>query len=1146
MRLADIRWKPWVFGCSAVLAVYFAAGFGLVPWLIKGQAPKFVQTELGRQASIGDVKFNPATLRLEARDVHLTEPDGAPILVVGNLVVEFQWRSLLRRAWSFSEIRVEAPVVSLAVAKDGRFNVAELMASFKSKPEETSAEASPVRLIIERFALEQGAVEMNDQRAGYSNNFSPINFSLSNFSTLPDQNGNYSFSAESERGGKMVWKGQASLNPLRGNGELGLENVSLPELTGYLKPYTRASVSSGTLTATLPYSFSYGDGKLEANLAGARLALHGLGLSRVGASEPFASFESLEAGGIEADLARRAVTVGEVHGNVGKLLVKRDAKGVLELATLGAPATAADAPIPTEKPPAPSSDWRLELKRVLFDQVDIKALDETVNPPLMASAGQVQLQLQLMAEQLGAEFKLTVGQAGFSLADLVLASGSQTPLRIAGAGFTGGELDLAGKRATLDRVYAQGGQLGIKLDRKGQLDVLSLLPRFSSGDSMEAKTAASTGTPWLAVAKRVELDKFGVDVDDEGTGVKLRLQEIAIKLEDASSDLSKPVKFSAELKLHEGGHLSALGQVVPASSAVQSDLRAKQLSLAPLQPLVGKYVKLKLVGGAVSAQGRLTTGSGKPKNPTLQYLGSIDVTGLALNEDSGAPFAQWKNVGADKLTFSMSPNLLEIPELRVLGLNTTLIIEDDRSLNAARLLVPPPVGNAVAETSPKSNQQAAQDVFPVRLGRVRVKDARLDFTDLSLRPQFGAKIYELQGVVNGLSSSRNSRSQLELDGRVDQYGMARIRGEFNPFAPRDNTDINVVFKNVDMVSASPYAMKFAGYRIAEGKISLDLQYKVRNSQLEGANQIVIDKLTLGERVDSPDALKLPLELALAILKDNDGRIDLGLPISGNMDDPQFSYGAIVWKAIGNVLTKIVTAPFRALGSLFGVSGDELESVGFDAGSSKLDPPEREKLKKVAQVLSKRAQLKLAVPGQYSESADGAALKKLALRRAVLARSGVSVDAQSDPGPLDLGSQVVRTALGGLFVERFGAEKLAEVKKALEPVAVSPAQPEQTDRASAGAAGKPSAVPEGTTKSNDGEAKAMDATVLYRSLQERLEQSQPLAADSLSSLGAQRASAIVAALKEFNIEAPRVATSEPEAVTGDVDKTVALKLVLSAK
>src|SRR5439155_2407756 len=316
--------------------------------------------------------------------------------------------------------------------------------------------------------------------------------------------------------------------------------------------------------------------------------------------------------------------------------------------------------------------------------------------------------------------------------------------------------------------------------------------------------------------------------------------------------------------------------------------------------------------------------------------------------------------------------------------------------------------------APPGRSQTVDESFPVRIQRLRLHNAKLDFSDLSLRPQFAAKIYELNGVVTGLSSNRDSRSQIELDGRVDEFGLVRIRGELNPFAPADNTDVNVVFKNVDMVPASPYSMKFAGYKIAEGKISLDLQYKVRNRQLEGTNQIVMDKLTMGERVDSPDALKLPLELAIAILKDSDGRIDLGLPVSGDMSDPQFSYGAVMWKAINTLLTKIVSAPFRALGSLFGGSGEKLEAIDFDPGSDRLLPPEREKLKHVAEVLTKRPQLQLSVPGQYSEAADGAALKARTVRVEIAKRAGIKLEAGEEPGPLDLRARAVRVAMRDLY------------------------------------------------------------------------------------------------------------------------------------
>lgn len=1131
-----IRWKRWVAGTAGLLAAYTVAGFWLVPLVIKNQVPKFGQTELARQATIGEVSFNPYTLRLEAQDLRLAEADGAPLFAIGKLAVELQWKSPVRRAWSFAEIRITAPSASLAIAPDGKFNLAELLATLERRPHEASTDTSLPRLIIGRFALEQGKVEMRDRQAGYTNSFSPIDFALVNFSTLPDQNGTYTFSADSARGGKLRWKGEASVNPIRGSGELTLENTSLPELAVYLKSYTHATLAAGQLAAILPYRFSYSDGKLEASLAGARLALRDLAMAREGASDSFATLTRVDVSGISADLVRREATVDELRADGGKLTVKRDAKGELDLANL---LVAAAAPAASGLGhPVVINNWKLGVKQVVFDQVAISAVDETVSPPLKLSADKVQLRLQLAAEQAGADFKLTVADAAFSLADLALASGAQTPFKLVQLGFTDGAVDLAARHASLGRLYAEGGQLQVTRDRKGQLNILGLLPKFG----------ASGGAPWTAVAKSVELSKFGAEVEDQGTGVKVNVQDLAVKLEGAGSDLTRPVRFNAGLNLREGGQFLAQGRVVPASGALEADVRVKQLALAPLQPLLGNYVKLKIAGGSVSAQGRLTAAAGEAKSASLRYVGGFDIAGLALNEENGELFAAWKSVGADKLTASLAPNLLEIPELRVVEPNAKLIIENDRSFNATRLLVRPATSGATVDAPPPAPAQAGDDAFPVRIQRLRFQNARLDFTDLSLRPQFGAKIYELNGVVTGLSSNRDSRSQIELDGRVDEFGLARIRGELNPFAPRDNTDVNVVFKNVDMVSTSPYTMKFAGYKIAEGKISLDLQYKVRNGQLEGTNQIIIDKLTLGERVDSPDALKLPLELAIAILKDSDGRIDLGLPVSGNLDDPQFDYGAVIRKAIGIVLTRIVTAPFRALGSLFGISGEKLEAIDFDPGSDRLLPPEREKLKQVAQVLSKRAQLKLLVPGQYSEAADGAALKARAVRVEIAKRAGIKLEAGEEPGPLDLRDRAVRGAVRDLYAERFGAAELDKQKKAAEGSAAAPppaGAPASADLKTEAAQEK---LPVWQRFGNliRGEPQVVDASPFYHTLQERLDQNQPLAADALTRLGAQRASAILAALTDAGVDPARVLAAAPEKVGSDIGKPVPLKLGLAAR
>src|SRR5205807_859358 len=200
---------------------------------------------------------------------------------------------------------------------------------------EASGDTSLPRLIIGRLTLEQGKLELRDRRVGYADSFSPIDFALTNFSTLPHQNDSYTFSADSALGGKLRWKGEASVNPIRGSGELTLENVPLRELAVYLKSYTRATLAAGQLAATLPYHFAYSDGKLEASLAGARLALRDLALAHEGAaSDSFATLTRLDVSGISADLARHEATVDELRAGGAKLTVRRDAKGELDLANL--------------------------------------------------------------------------------------------------------------------------------------------------------------------------------------------------------------------------------------------------------------------------------------------------------------------------------------------------------------------------------------------------------------------------------------------------------------------------------------------------------------------------------------------------------------------------------------------------------------------------------------------------------------------------------------------------------------------------------------------------------------------------------------------------------------------------------------------
>jgi len=1062
---------------------------------------------------VGKVSFNPYTLRLEAHDLALhdgPEAGGAPLLSLNQLVVQLEWRSIALRAWSLAEVRLTGPVAKLSIAPDGAFNLAALLASWKQHHPDKPDSAMP-RLLLRHFVLEQGMLDWQDGQAGYADRFAPIAFTLDNISTLPDASGSYRFSADAAHGGKLAWRGTASLSPLKGEGELVLTDAALPALAAYLKNTTRMTVASGKLSATLPYAFSYGDGKLDARLHRATAALRELALQQPGQAAPFARIRQFDLKSLDADLAGQRVSVGLAALDGASLSARRDASGRIDLAQLMLPRQ--DAGSTSAHP----GKWHIDVQKLDWKHIELAGLDQSVQPAVALAAKDVQLATRLQLQQTPAGMQVRADGARLHLAQLSMQRGAQTPFSLALLGLEGGQFDLARRTVKLDNLSAAGAQIDLARRRDGSFAIASKLPVFGSG------AASGSAAPWTVQLGKLALSEFGARVDDEGTGIKAALQDAYLNMSGISSDLARPLPFEFGVAMREGGSMALQGRYTPAGNTLDTQLKVNDLALAPLQPLLAQHLKLVLAAGTVSGNGRLSLGAGSQQSPKAAFAGAVDIAGLRMNEDNGERFVSWKSLRADKLLASAKPNLLDIAELRLIEPNAQLMIENDRSLNAQRLLVQAP---AMPVGPPAA---AAPDAsFPVRVRRLRLQNAKLDFADLSLRPQFAAKIVELNGVVTSLSTRRDARSQVELDGRVDDYGMARVRGQLNAFAPTDNTDLHVLFKNIDMISASPYSMKFAGYKIADGKISMDLQYQVRQGQLQGSNQIVLDKLLLGERIDSPDALKLPLELALAVLKDSDGRIDLALPVSGNLNDPQFSYGAAVWKTLGNVLGKVVTAPFRALGNLLGISAEKLATVDFDAGSAVLLPPEREKLMQVAQILAKRTQLTLAVPSQYSDS-DATALRVQAVRRAVALQAGIRLEAAEEPGPLNLDGRKMRSALRDVYAARFGKAALEQKKKAAEAAGLEkmPAL-QRLDKLIAG------------------EPQVTDPSAFYTALRTQLEDQQALPADAMATLGRQRNTAIVAFLQQQGVAAERLQTGAVEKTEAAPGAPVALKLELAAR
>lgn len=713
-----------------------------------------------------------------------------------------------------------------------------------------------------------------------------------------------------------------------------------------------------------------------------------------------------------------------------------------------------------------------------------------------------------------------------------LAAGDGPVLEIGAVGLEGGKADLAARSVAIGRVSLAGGRLQATRDAQGRIDLVEAIQAIRSRQPAATEQASAPAQPWRYRVDKFELADWSVGLRDAGVQppAELALDRLALAVDGFSEDLQQPLPVRLGFEVRSGGSFAAEGQVVPGAPSADIGFKLADLALGLAQPYLASRTTLTLADGKLSAEGRVRHDAEGPR-----FKGEFAVRNLLLAEGD-KPMLAFKTFGSREAT--ATARRLDLGELRLNGLDTQLIIDKDKSINWKRVLKTAAPAGAAKDGPPAA--VPAEPTFTVNVDRLRFYRSELEFADHSLLLPFGTRIHNLRGSIAGLSSRPGAPGQLELDGEVDDYGLARAVGQVDLFNPTSFMDLRVVFRNVEMTRLTPYLATFAGRKIDAGKLSLDLQYKIRQRQLAAENQMVIERLTLGERIESPSAKDLPLDLAIAILQDSDGRIDLGLPVAGSLDDPEFSYGAIVWKAIGNVLAKIVTAPFRALGALFGGGEEKLEGIAFEAGAAQLTPPEREKLVRIAAALAKRPKLVLAIGGSHAAT-DRVAMQNLQLRRTLLTKAGQRTSEKGDPGPVSTRQPQIQEALESLYKERFGAADLAALKDGFR--AANPGQLEE------GVAGKMMSRLSGLLREkktlSEGEVAQLKGADFHGVLFERLRAGEAVGDERLLALAQARGEGAVEVLKAAGVAPERLQLLPPEAARAEdlKDGEVPLRLAL---
>ena len=273
--------------------------------------------------------------------------------------------------------------------------------------------------------------------------------------------------------------------------------------------------------------------------------------------------------------------------------------------------------------------------------------------------------------------------------------------------------------------------------------------------------------------------------------------------------------------------------------------------------------------------------------------------------------------------------------------------------------------------------QAQAPASPVRLhfGQLVLQGGRVTYTDNFIKPNFTANLVAIQGTVGAFGTQSTTAAPVDVSAKLAANGPLSIRGSINPLIPKPALDLTASAHDIELTNLTPYSTKYAGYPITKGKLNVDLHYKLDNDQLSANNHLFIDQLTFGDHVDNDTATKLPVRFAISLLKNSKGEIDVNIPVSGSLSNPEFSLGGLIWHAVLNLLEKAVTAPFTLLANAFGGGGEEMGYVEFDPGSAKLSDAADKKLDTISKALTDKSSIRIDLIGRADPKVDEPALRQ---------------------------------------------------------------------------------------------------------------------------------------------------------------------------
>ncbi|WDZ95206.1 DUF748 domain-containing protein [Herbaspirillum sp. WKF16] len=675
--------------------------------------------------------------------------------------------------------------------------------------------------------------------------------------------------------------------------------------------------------------------------------------------------------------------------------------------------------------------------RATLEGIDIAGYQNYLNRSLAAAvsgklSGAASVRLQ--------DGQLKLDDAGLELAGLKLVPKAKTAgaISVKSIALQKASLDLAAHQAQADAIRISGLSGDIRRENDGGFSVQKLQAgapaageRAATAPAPAARPAGKTPapTPWVARLNTFSLNDSAINFEDAASAKsRLQISGINLQLQNLSSKLDQNTKLSLQAQFDKSGKLDIKGQAAPQFKSVDLELDARSLPVAPFQGYFSNVLNVTLTSGLLSAKGKLAvTPPLEQQKFALSYNGSAAVNNLRMQDKvTSTDFLRWRALDLAGIQVKLGGRpQVSLDKVSLNNFYARAILSEQGRLNLRDIVVADAQsqgsitddskkdGKEKSAASRKTTTSAAPVTAPaadpnapvIRVGQVVLAAGNINYTDNFVKPNYTANMTNLAGTIGEISSEKPTPATVDIGGKIDNDAPLQISGSINPLFKPMFLDIKASANGVQLPRLTPYSAKYAGYPITKGKLSMDVQYKIENDKLVAQNDVRIEQLTFGERVDSPDATKLPVMLAVSLLKDRNGNINLNLPISGSLSDPEFSVGGIIVRVFVNLIIKAVTSPFSLISSMFHGSDNigDLRYIEFQPGSSEITPEIRKKLDALGYALNERPGIKLDITGRVDPKVDDQGLRQEALNRQMRAlKRRDLIEKEGQPsGPIQL-------------------------------------------------------------------------------------------------------------------------------------------------